>query len=288
MARILAISSQVARGHVGLSIAVPAMQALGHEVIALPTILLSNHPGHPHKAGIIIDPDILGRMFDALRQNGWLTGIDAILTGYLPTAAHAAFARLVVTELRAICPVRPVYLCDPVMGDDPKGLYIDPHAAEAIAGNLVSLADILTPNRFELSYLTGQDIRTPANIFDGLSATRDAHAPVVVATSIPVPGSNGTKAANVLTSPGLQALTEVPLRPHAPHGTGDLFSALFLSAHLAGKPLDQTLAFATAGVDAVLAASASPHGQDELATAALPRNYTGRWSVTLHTPPKAG
>ena len=47
MARILAISSQVVRGHVGLSAIVPALQRLGHEVLPIPTIILSNHPGHP-------------------------------------------------------------------------------------------------------------------------------------------------------------------------------------------------------------------------------------------------
>ena len=38
MARVLVISSQVARGHVGLAAIVPALQGLGHEVIALPTV----------------------------------------------------------------------------------------------------------------------------------------------------------------------------------------------------------------------------------------------------------
>ena len=79
MGRVLAISSQVARGHVGLSAIVPALQALGHEVIALPTILLSNHPGHPRFAGERVAPDLLRRMFDALESNRWLGEIDAVL-----------------------------------------------------------------------------------------------------------------------------------------------------------------------------------------------------------------
>ena len=50
MARILILSSWVAHGHVGLSAAAPALQALGHEVTQLPTTVLSNHPGWPHVA----------------------------------------------------------------------------------------------------------------------------------------------------------------------------------------------------------------------------------------------
>ena len=45
MARILAISSHVVRGNVGLAATVPALQSLGHEVWALPTVLLASRPG---------------------------------------------------------------------------------------------------------------------------------------------------------------------------------------------------------------------------------------------------
>ena len=48
--RILSISSQVAYGPVGNSAAVPALQAMGHEVLAIPTVMLSNHPGHGKQA----------------------------------------------------------------------------------------------------------------------------------------------------------------------------------------------------------------------------------------------
>ena len=45
MAKVLAISSHVVRGHVGLAATVPALQWLGHEVWALPTVLLASRPG---------------------------------------------------------------------------------------------------------------------------------------------------------------------------------------------------------------------------------------------------
>ena len=89
---VLAISSEVARGHVGNSAARFALNRLGHQVIALPTVMLSNHPGHSHVAGTRIEPDTLRRMLDALDKNGWLAEVDAVLTGYLPTAEHVAVA----------------------------------------------------------------------------------------------------------------------------------------------------------------------------------------------------
>ena len=262
MARILAISSQVARGHVGLSIIVPALQALGHDVIALPTIILSNHPGHAHAAGTQIAPSILAQMFEALSANGWLGGVDAILTGYLPSVAHVAFARNAVLHIKQMRGSNStIHLCDPVLGDDPKGLYIDEAAANAIRDQLNPIADIATPNRFELSFLTRRNIRS---VRDALA--HPLKIPLTIATSIP--SANVSETINALISDQTQSVTRVPLRPNAPHGTGDLFSALILAAVLGNQSTAAALAFATAGVDQALAKSAH---HDNLQISALPK-----------------
>jgi pyridoxine kinase len=278
MTRILAISSQVARGHVGLSIIVPALQVLGHEVVALPTVILSNHPGHAHVAGTAIDPEVLHDMLNALEANGWLAGIDAILTGYLPTPGHVAFARRAVERTRAASrSANFTYLCDPVLGDDPKGLYIDERAANAIRENLIPVANIATPNRFELSFLLRTDISSSNCAF-----TYPLDVQATVATSIP--SANPAETLNALIANETKTLTRVPLRANVPHGTGDLFSALFLAAHLDNKPLPDALAFATAGVDQVLAKSAD---RDELLITALPtRTQQHRsWPIEGHATP---
>jgi len=275
MARIIAISSQVAYGHVGLSIIVPALHALGHTVMALPTVLLSNHPGNAYRAGSAIDPEVLHEMLDALGQNGWLTSIDAIMTGYLPTVDHVAFARRAVEQVRATNPARHVtYLCDPVLGDDPKGLYIDERAAIAIRNDLIPHADIVTPNRFELSFLLGRDVNGAATTASPRPAIR------TIATSIP--SANPGETLNVSIFREARSVTRVPLRANAPHGTGDLFSALYLAAHLEGGPDSDALAFATAGVDRTLAASA---GADALLISALPNTATAPapWPVEPQT-----
>lgn len=278
MARILAISSQVARGSVGLSIIVPALQSLGHEVIALPTVVLSNHPGHPHVAGTRIEPTVLHKMLDALEANGWLAGVDGILTGYLPSVEHVAFAAEAVRRVKAVSHDYVVYLCDPVLGDDPKGLYIDRAAAEAIRDQLIPLCVLTTPNRFEASFLKGMNIRSASDIRSELFAWP------VTALVTSVPTTRRHETLNVMSASRKTAddapvlLTRVPLRPNAPHGTGDLFSALALSAVFAGRGGQHALAFATAGVDATLAASA---GHDQLLVSALPTraNPAKPWPV---------
>jgi pyridoxine kinase len=161
MAHVIVVSSWVAHGHVGLCAATPVLHALGHGVTQLPTVQLSNHAGWPHVSGAAVEVGTLKGMVDALDRNGWLDGADAILTGYLPSAAHVDFAADLIDRLRAVVPgLRCVV--DPVLGDAPKGLYIAPEAAGAIRDLLLPRADLVTPNLFELSWLTGQAPQTLA------------------------------------------------------------------------------------------------------------------------------
>ena len=273
MATVLAISSQVARGHVGLSAIGPALTRLGHRVIALPTVLLSNHPGHAHKAGVVVAPETLEAMLAALDANGWLGEVDAVLSGYLPSAAHV---RVVAAALERVARARrggefqrasgdraghnkPFYICDPVLGDDPRGLYIEAGAAAAIRDELVARADTVKPNRFELAWLAGRDVATAA---DARAAAIALARPLVLATSI---DGGGGHIANIAVA-GDDAFTcRVARRARAPHGTGDLLTALFAGRVLAGLAVADALGRAVAGVDAVLALS---EGADELALTA--------------------
>ncbi len=246
MARFLALSSQVAHGHVGLSAIVPTLHALGHQVIPLPTVLLSNHPGHNTVAGQTVDPNVLGQMLDALAANGRLDDVDAVLTGYLPTVEHVRVAAEAVAQAKRRRPST-FYLCDPILGDDPKGLYIDATTAEAIKAVLVPLSDWCSPNRFELAWLSGQNV---VNATDAIAAGRSLQRHRVFATSIPA-------ADNTLLTIQIEPTSAIACRvqrwPRAPRGTGDFLSALLV----AGQSLGQTVA----SVDAVIEQS---QGHDEL------------------------
>jgi pyridoxine kinase len=253
MARVLAISSQVVRGHIGLSAIVPALRRLGHEVWALPTIVLSNHPAHPRAAGTRIDPAIQREMLDTLDLNGWLGEIDAVITGYLPSPGHVHVAAGIVRRLKVERDI--TYLCDPVVGDDPKGLYLDPHAAEAIRSELIGLADIATPNRFELGWLRGGDMQTITDL------QRAAKALAVETAIVTSAAEEHGRIATLMVSADGEHICDAAWRPDVPHGTGDLFAALVLGHQLNRENGPMALGRAAAGVDAALAASA---GRDEL------------------------
>lgn len=243
MARILALSSWTSCGHIGLTAAVPALQALGHTVTQLPTIVLTNEPGFPHTAGARIPAGQLAEMIDAIEGNGWLAGHDALLTGYLPSPAHVEIAVDLATRLRRL-PAPPRIVVDPILGDTAVGLYLDPAAAAAIRDRLVPLADVLTPNAFELGWLVGRPVATLA---EAVAAARSLGLQGrVLVTSAPVPDATGV----LDVGQGAPVLHATPLVAAVPHGVGDVLSALVAAGLSAG---------AAAGHLAGLCAASSGH-----------------------------
>ncbi len=256
MVKVLSISSQVVCGHVGNSASAFVLQRMGCDVLAAPTIILSNRPGYKSIAGEQIEPAKLGALLEAAEQNGLLKGLAAVLTGYLPTPEHAEFCRTWIERIKALNPDC-VYLCDPIIGDAPSGLYVKEAAARAIRDRLVPLADIATPNAFELQWLSGRAASDPAG---AVFAARSLGRPVVVATSAPAtaPGM----LANICVKGGEIAVTQSPRRLVQAHGTGDFFASLFLAHKLNGYVASAALRAATAAIDTVLERTA---GRSELA-----------------------
>lgn len=249
MARVLAISSYVAHGHVGLSAIVPALQAMGHEVMAVPSVVLSNHYGYREVAGVEVTAAQLAALLDGLKANGWLDNVDAVITGYLPSPEHVATITATLARLGEALP-DVLYLCDPVLGDDPGGLYVSAELAASVRDALVPLADILTPNRFELAWLTGAEVATAA---DASRAAKQLGDDVcVVTTSVP---AGDSLLENVLSGWREDDVIVVHERTGVPRGTGDLFAALYLGYVLLGYEESDALAKSTGIVDELVEAS---------------------------------
>ncbi|MCH9808180.1 MAG: pyridoxal kinase [Alphaproteobacteria bacterium] len=272
MARILAISSYVAYGHVGLGAIVPALQAMEHEVIAVPSVVLSNHYGYEHVGGVDVEVDGMVSILEGIKANGWLHDVDGVITGFLPSMKHAEVVARGLERL-AKSGSEAIYLCDPVIGDDPGGLYVDGDLAASIRDQLVPLADIITPNRFELSWLTGQEVGT---ISQAEAARRKLGEDLVtVATSVPC---GEGMIANVLVDGARAVKAVTKVRNGVPHGTGDLFAALYLGHLLDGKSHYDSIAQATAGVRRVVGESL---GEQELGLAACLKEAVATAPVLL-------
>jgi pyridoxine kinase len=259
MTVVIAVSSFVARGSVGLRAVVPALERMGHEVIACPTVLLSNHLGHPHTGGGPVSVEMVSAMFDAIEQNGWLDQVGAVVTGFFPSAKHVDLTAALIDRVRARRPDA-LIVCDPVLGDRLEGLYVPQAAAEAVRDRLVPKATHIKPNLFELGFLSGRQVETLADV---VPAARALAVPVVLASSVPL---SGNRLANVVVTRDKAGFCAVPLEADVPHGTGDLLAALFVAQILKCAPsaIPDMLtcgASAAAGVANVIAMS---RGSDEL------------------------
>ncbi len=245
--RVLSIQSEVAFGHVGNSAARFALQRLGVDVMTLPTVMFSNQPGHGGMRGAATDAAALDALVTGLEERGFLDEVDAVISGYLGDATQAAVVRRAVGAVKTRN-AKALYLLDPVFGDE-GGAYAKPGIAEAMARELLPLADIVTPNRFELASLTSRRIESAA---DAVAAARLLGRPLVLATSTPVPGGRIGTMAVTAEQAFLMATTRVE-RP--PSGTGDLLAGLFLAWRLKGADITDALASAVAAVDHMIRAT---------------------------------
>ena len=219
----------------------------------MPTVLLSNHPGHGRFRGEATGAAALSALIEGLDAHGWLSRCAGIISGYLGAADQARVVAEAVRLVKAQSP-RAIYLCDPVFGDD-DGAYARPGVAEAMARELVPLADIVAPNRFELASLTSKKV---TNASDAVAAARALGKDETVVTSVPFEAERiGT-----VTVTRQDAWTATaPRIAQVPNGSGDLLAALYFGARLQGRDAAGALAAATSAVDGVLRASA---GADEL------------------------
>lgn len=255
-AAVIVISSHVVRGSVGNRAAVFALESLGYPVWALPTVVLPWHPGHGPSTRLRFADEDFESVIDDLIRAPWLGEVKAVLTGYFGSPAQPRAVSRLIKVLRERNPDF-LYVCDPVMGDF-GGLYIPEATATAIRDELLPLASIATPNRYELEWLAGATLETNSAIMDAALSVGPAR--MLVTSAIPMmAGGTG----NLLLSGRSALLAEHRLIDNPPNGLGDLMAALFTARILEGVDEERALQLATASVFEVLARTAK-RGSDEL------------------------
>lgn len=265
---VFSIQSWVSYGHVGNAAAILPLQRLGHEVWAIHTVQFSNHPGYGGFRGRTTDPGQIAELVAGLDERGALAKCDAVLSGYLGSSDNARAVAEAVLRVRAANPAMR-YCCDPVLGDEGR-VFVAPDIPDAMRERLVPLAEIVTPNRFELELLTGKP--TDA-LDDAVAAARAliARGPKLVAVTGLVPpavadGEIGALAVSV-DAAWLVATPRLALDP-MPNGAGDAFAALFLGRTLMGAASPEALSLAISAMFALFE-QAAREGTRELPLVAL-------------------
>lgn len=140
-----------------------ALQACGIEAAAVPTVLLSNHPHYSTIRGRVLEPDLVRDLLAGVEERGLIDKCKILISGYLGSPGIAAVVIDFVRRVKARNPVL-LYLCDPVMGDSDLGLFVSEQLRALFCEGLVPLADIITPNQFELELLTGCPVATTESL----------------------------------------------------------------------------------------------------------------------------
>jgi pyridoxine kinase len=260
---ILSIQSSVAYGHVGNSAVTFPLMRTGVEVWPVITVHFSNHTGYESWRGPLLSATDLRDVVRGIDERGVLGEVDAVLSGYQGREDIGAMildaVALVKQRNRAA-----IYCCDPVLGDEDRGSYVRPGIAEFMRQHVVPAAQIITPNQFELTALTGLPVVTMEDVLQAADAARSLGPEVVLITSVVRrDGPPDTIDMVAVDSDGAW-LVSTPRLPRSFTGSGDLTAATFLVAMLRKWDLAAALAHTAAVIYGLLAVTTSV-GSAELA-----------------------
>jgi len=268
---ILSIQSWVSYGHVGNASAVFPLQRLGANVWPINTVQFSNHTGYGHWTGEVYTGESVRRLVDGIAARNVLTTCDAVLSGYMGDAGIGTAILHAVERVRAANPAA-VYCCDPVIGDTDTGVYVRPGIEAFLRDKALPLADIATPNRFEIERLTGIDSSTLDRAKAAVAALAERMRPdglrCVLLTSLETEGTPGDHIDMMAAEGGAFHLLRTPRLPVSVNGAGDAIAALFLFHRLRTGSAVAALEAAGSSVHGVLRRTAETGAREiQLVTA---------------------
>ena len=255
--QIISIQSHVAYGHVGNAAIELPLQRLGIDVVPVHTTLLSSHKGYPATKGHAVEEEKLKAIIDGLDAIGVLNRSDAVLSGYLATVAAGQIVLDTARRVKAANP-KALFCCDPVIGDRDEGVYVSDDVREFLIASATNLADVITPNHFELGLLSSQIVRTQADVETACQTLRARGPEWVLATSLHLDTTPGDRIEMQLHGRSGKWTVQTPVLQlaHTVKGAGDVTAALFTGHLLRGSDPVAALEKTTAGIFAVLAETA--------------------------------
>ena len=272
---ILSIQSHVAYGHVGNSAAVFPLQRIGVEVWPVHTVQFSNHTGYGAWRGRAFSGEAIRAVVEGIDERGVLGECDGVISGYL---GSADIGEAVVDAVGRVKGANPAarYCCDPVIGDVGRGVFVRRGVPELIRERALPIADFVTPNQFELDFLTA---RTTATLAEALAAVDALHAlgpRVVLVTSLRL-DDTPADALDLVASDGIDRYRlRTPLLPLTINGAGDLIAALFFAHHLSTGSAAEALSLAASSLFGVLSRTAELGSREMLLVEAQQEFVTPR------------
>ena len=264
---ILSIQSHVAYGHVGNAAAVFPMQRLGVEVWPIHTVQFSNHTGYGAWTGRVFDGATIAELVEGIAERGVLAHCDGVLSGYMGSAEIGAAILAAVARVREANPGA-LYCCDPVIGDVGRGVFVRPGIPEFMRDKAVPAADIVTPNQFELDFLSGLATGTLAEAKEAVAAVQRLGPRVVLVTSLHTAETPADAIDLLAGEGGAFWRLRTPRLSLEVNGAGDAIAALFLVHYARSRSAATALGEAAASVYGLLRRTAEAGSREILLVAA--------------------
>ena len=264
---ILSIQSHVAYGHVGNASAVFPMQRLGCEVWPVHTVQFSNHTGYGAWTGRVFDGPAIEEIIDGIAQRGVLGRCDAVLSGYMGSSDIGNAVLSAVKRVREVNPAA-LYACDPVIGDVGRGVFVRPGIPEFMRDQAIPVADLITPNQFELDYLAGMQSSTLATAKQAVQRVQAMGPRVVLVTSLHTEDTPDDCIDLLAGEDGAFWRVRTPKLSVHVNGAGDAITALFLVHYLRSRSAPTALAEAAASIFGLLKRTEEAGSREILTVAA--------------------
>jgi pyridoxine kinase len=279
---ILSIQSHVAYGHVGNASAVFPMQRLGVEVWPIHTVQFSNHTGYGAWKGRVFDGPMIDEVMDGIVDRGVLPRCDGVVSGYMGSSDIGEAILSAVKRVKAANP-KALYCCDPVIGDVGRGVFVRPGIPEFMRDHAVALADIVTPNHFELDFLSGADSTNIAGVRAAIAALRAKGPRIALVTSLKVEETPDDSVDLLAGDPSGLYRVRTPKLDLDVNGAGDAIAALFFVHVLRSGSAAAALANAAASIYGLLRRTAEAGSREILTVAAQDEFVQPTWTFPVET-----
>ncbi|HLL27032.1 MAG TPA: pyridoxal kinase PdxY [Xanthobacteraceae bacterium] len=264
---ILSIQSHVAYGHVGNAAAVFPLQRLGVEVWPIHTVQFSNHTGYGAWRGEVFGAPLIHELVQGIEERGVLPTCDGVLSGYMGSAEIGEAILAAAVRVKA-ANGKARYCCDPVIGDVGRGVFVRPGIPAFMRARALPAADIVTPNQFELDYLSGMASRTIAEAVRACDALHAMGPKQVLVTSLHLEDMPRDAIDMLASGPDGRFRVRTPLLDLSVNGAGDAIAALFFFHALAGGSTAEALSRAASSIFGVLARTQEARAREILLVAA--------------------
>lgn len=241
--KVAAVHDLSGVGRVSLTVVIPILSSMGFQVCPLPTAVLSNHTQYPNFTFLDLT-DEMPRIIAEWRRLNFR--FDAIYTGYLGSSRQIQIVADFIDDFRQ---EESLVVVDPVLGDNGR-LYTNfDEAMVQEMQQLITKADVITPNLTELFYLLDEPYKeenTDEELKDNLRRLSDKGPEIVIITSVPVLNDRHRTSVYAYNRQGGRywKITCPYLPAHYP-GTGDTFTSVVTGALLQGDSLPIALDRAT-------------------------------------------